>query len=443
MIYKNIIRDLNSAFRISKEQIEEIIQAFNTEMNKGLQGKKSTLKMIPSFTSKPTGKEKGEFIAIDLGGTNFRILNVKLVGNGKTGRPGIEKYTLKKSQITGTAGDLFGFIADCIDTFIKKYKMNSNTIDLGFTFSFPVVQKSISSGYLKVWTKGFSADGVEGKDIIKLLNNAIRDKGIKNVKVNSLVNDTVGTLVTYCYKDSNCDIGVIIGTGTNACYSEKLSNIKKMKGYTGKTGEMIINIEWGNFNKLPLTDYDMQLDRESINPGEQVLEKMVSGMYLGELVLYIVKDIIKRNSLFGGVKGRLFNKKGIFTSEHMSLIERDSTDSLSRINKLLIDHGIKKTKKAERIILKDICEIISKRAALISAVVLIAVVKKIDSSISKKHTIAIDGSIYEKYYCFSNRIKKNIRQICGSKSKNISIKLSKDGSGMGAAIIAAITKYSK
>lgn len=35
----------------------------------------------------------------------------------------------------------------------------------------------------------------------------------------------------------------------------------------------VINMEWGNFRSshLPLTEFDVALDAESLNPGEQVL----------------------------------------------------------------------------------------------------------------------------------------------------------------------------
>src|SRR5690349_18246938 len=73
--------------------------------------------------------------------------------------------------------------------------------------------------------------------------------------------------------DSKCEMGVILGTGTNACYYEKFSNITKYNG-TVKGDGMIINMEWGAFgdgrNILPLTKMDKQLDAASLNPGKQV-----------------------------------------------------------------------------------------------------------------------------------------------------------------------------
>jgi hexokinase len=87
------------------------------------------------------------------------------------------------------------------------------------------------------------------------------------------VNDTVGTLAARAYKDPQCYVGVIFGTGTNAAYVEKVSEIPKWKG-PNKTGKMVINMEWGSFDDtkqvLPLTHYDLALDRESPNPGKQV-----------------------------------------------------------------------------------------------------------------------------------------------------------------------------
>ncbi|XP_004304368.1 PREDICTED: hexokinase-like [Fragaria vesca subsp. vesca] len=49
--------------------------------------------------------------------------------------------------------------------------------------------------------------------------------------------------------------------------------------------EPAINMEWGNFRSshLPLTQYDQALDADSLNPGEQIFEKMISGMYFAKL----------------------------------------------------------------------------------------------------------------------------------------------------------------
>jgi len=126
------------------------------------------------------------------------------------------------------------------------------------------------------------------------LNEALRRKNISCIKIAALANDTVGTLVARSYADPTCDLGVIMGTGTNACYREKLSNIPKLRGPDPEE-YMIVNMEWGNFDKLRLTRYDNKLDEASVNPDAMYLEKMVSGMYLGEITRLILIDLIKRD----------------------------------------------------------------------------------------------------------------------------------------------------
>lgn len=48
-----------------------------------------------------------------------------------------------------------------------------------------------------------------------------------NINIVAIVNDTVGTLVAHSYTDPETFMGVIVGTGTNAAYVEKLDAIPK------------------------------------------------------------------------------------------------------------------------------------------------------------------------------------------------------------------------
>ena len=97
------------------------------------------------------------------------------------------------------------------------------------------------------------------------------------MKVNkiALVNDTTGTMVSCAFDDPDVAIGLILGTGTNACYMEKTSNIPKWDGDQGPPKQVIINTEWGAFGEkgeidFVKTDYDIKVDQESLYPGEQV-----------------------------------------------------------------------------------------------------------------------------------------------------------------------------
>ena len=63
-----------------------------------------------------------------------------------------------------------------------------------------------------------------------------------------LLNDAVGTLAGGRYEDEDVMMGIIIGTGTNACYVEKRVNIRHVQLPTSAHSEqMLINTEWGSF----------------------------------------------------------------------------------------------------------------------------------------------------------------------------------------------------
>ena len=48
------------------------------------------------------------------------------------------------------------------------------------------------------------------------------------------------------WKDERCRIGLILGTGTNACYLEEIKDIHTIDqdAYNDKNGHMVINTEW-------------------------------------------------------------------------------------------------------------------------------------------------------------------------------------------------------
>ncbi len=437
---KTFIAYLEKIFTISLDDIRLVIADFHAEMQKGLSGYESSLKMIPSFVDIPNGNEKGEFLALDLGGTNFRVLAVKLDGKGKTEVLAVSKFAIPKKTMEGTGAQLFDFIAECIDSFLTENNFDSEkSYDLAFTFSFPVKQTNIAAGKLIVWTKGFTAKGVVGEDIIRLLNEALKRKKIHCIKVSALANDTVGTLVARSYADPTCDLGVIMGTGMNACYREKISNIGKWRG-GNREEHMIINMEWGNFDRLTLTWYDKQVDEASVNPGAMYFEKMVSGMYLGEITRFVLLDLIQRDLIFFNEPDAAdkFDNKDSLKTEHMSLIERDETTNLEEVEIFLKNNGISNATFPDRTVLKRLCQIISSRASRLGAAAISAVITWIDPELKDMHTVGIDGSLFEKYPGFGFEMKDIFEKMYREKAGKIALVHSKDGSGRGAAIIAAV-----
>ena len=171
-----------STFDIPSESLEEIVNLLQRDFTKGLSADEqeraeSPLKMLLTYVRAiPDGSERGDFLALDLGGTNFRVLLIS-IDNGEV-KMESDIYPLDQALMRSDAKTLFGYIAGCISLFVKKTKVSDRFLPLGFTFSFPVWQLSLTSGLLIKWTKGFTAAGVENEDVVRLLREALDREGV-------------------------------------------------------------------------------------------------------------------------------------------------------------------------------------------------------------------------------------------------------------------------
>ncbi|GFR76994.1 phosphotransferase [Elysia marginata] len=82
--------------------------------------------------------ENGDFLALDLGGTNFRVLLINLNGQEVTMESKI--YIIPQHIMLGSGDQLFDHIADCIFKFMCDHHLHEKQLPLGFTFSFPCRQ---------------------------------------------------------------------------------------------------------------------------------------------------------------------------------------------------------------------------------------------------------------------------------------------------------------
>lgn len=432
---------------------------------------------------------QGLYLAVDLGGTNFRVCSIHLNGDTTFNLTFSKVAIPKELMVAKTAEELFSFLAKQIELFLKTHHLDHyerhvrrrNTVSsptgyrdeevfrLGFTFSFPVKQVGINKGTLIRWTKGFDIQDAVGRDVCELLQTEI-DKLHLPVKVAALVNDTVGTLMARSYTSpgtSGAVLGAIFGTGTNGAYVEKLANIKKpMEGEFDKsTGDMVVNTEWGSFdnqlNVLPNTPWDIQLDKDSVNPGLQMFEKRVSGMFLGEIVRLTLVDMLKNekiaffkdeNSSFNDWKSttHIGPDSGIFKqwgldSSIMSVAAADNTPDLGTLRQQLDTQlEVYSPSHEDAITFKAIAGAVGRRAARLSAVAIAAVVLQtggLNQPGDEPIDIGVDGSLVEHYPFFRDMIYEALRIIDGvgeEGAKRIRIGIAKDGSGVGAALIALV-----
>lgn len=400
---------------------------------------------VPSF---PTGLETGRYIVIDLGGTNIRICNVELTEQTGDYRITQDKYRLPDKLKTGTAAELWELIADKLLDFLAKHGLpeeKGTTLPLAFTFSYPVTQEHIQHGVLQRWTKGLNIQGVEGEDVVSQFGAVLARKDMP-VHIVALVNDTVGALIASAYKNPDIRVGSIFGTGCNAAYMERCSRIPKAADQTKTLPEgsiVAVNCEYGAFDNghqvLPRAKFDLEIDETSARPGQQTYEKMVAGMYLGELLRLILLHLHESVGLFGNADIKRLRYSGTIDSSSLSKMEADGTEThrMAEAKKILQDtYGINATDEQLRVSC-ILAEIVCTRAARLYACGIAALCRKQQISAC---SVGVDGSAFEKYSRFRERAGVALREIFNWPENQDPVKLvaAEDGSGVGAALIAAI-----
>jgi hexokinase len=123
-------------------------------------------------------------------------------------------------------------------------------------------------------------------------------------------------------------VGCIFGTGCNAAYMENCGSIPKLAHMNlPPDTPMAINCEWGAFDNehkvLPRTKYDIIIDKDSPRPGQQAFEKMIAGLYLGELFRLILVDLHDNHEscIFAGQDISKLRKAYSLDSSFLSAVE--------------------------------------------------------------------------------------------------------------------------
>lgn len=270
--------------RAADINFQNIIDLFTVDMLNGLAGKESTLRMIPTYIEADNQFLTGvPVVAVDAGGTNFRSALVEFNNHGKLGITNLVNAKMPGLEGEITKDEFFRIIAGYV-------KSNAELADrIGFCFSYPTEILPDRDGRLLQFCKEVQAPEVVGTLIGK---NLLETLGMQEKQI-VLLNDTVATLLAgksaSFGRVYDSFIGFILGTGTNTCYIESNRNISKVKNLDPAKSQ-IINIESGNFRKVPQTDLDIMFDKTTVNPGDYKFEKMFAGGYFGGLCLSILKS---------------------------------------------------------------------------------------------------------------------------------------------------------
>ncbi|RDW78658.1 hexokinase family protein [Aspergillus mulundensis] len=314
----------------------------------------SDQQFLPTPVSKlPSGMETGRYLAIDVGGSNLRVAFIELLGDTADpdmARTSASERPLKKAQTQRVkrtlekawpiqehlkmdkAEDLFAWIGDCIAEVVAESLTSDVTkgavpeeLEMGITFSFPMMQESLAEATLMPMGKGFAITSDLNLRKILLAGyekhtrrpddeeqpSAKRRKlfALPKLKISAITNDTVATLASLAYAvkslpNSRVAMGIIVGTGCNATIPMKLSalhedKVKHVRRSDPDTSEIIVNTEWTISGVLPpfkelgiVTNWDTELDANSARPGFQPFEYMTGGRYIGELIRLIFMDFL-------------------------------------------------------------------------------------------------------------------------------------------------------
>ena len=167
---------------------------------------------------------------------------------------------------------------------------------------------------------------------------------------------------------------------------------------------VIVNTEWGAFGDngeldFIRTKWDEAVDEGSLNPGKQIFEKMISGMYMGELTRQVLIDMVWEGLIFRDQNTDLLFEWGRFYSRYTSEIESDPVGDFTRTREVLAELGINSPSDEDLSALRMIVEAVSRRAGFMASAGITALLKKMDY---KDVVIAIDGSVFRYHPHFPN-----------------------------------------
>lgn len=360
-----------------------------------------------------------------------------------------QKFVISEHLKKGSITSMIDFLVESVDNFLSfvgKYDIQK-PLALGFVLSFPLEQQALNKAVVIQWTKDFEITGADGKNIAELLQIGFRRRHI-NISVEAVVNGAVGCLLAHSYRSLDTLMACTISTGTNAAYWEKVEAIQKSKLQARDDDDMIINTEWGSFGDknpmlLPRTFYDNRVNRQSVNPGVHVFEKMVSGLYLGEIARIIMVDFLDRRLLFDGQYTTELNTPYLFEASYMSAIGSDDTPDLESTKHILESiMNLPSTTLSDRQIVRTICELVSQRAARLVAAAMSAIIEKRNAleeglTISKCMTrkddtdwdiyellIGMEGAVYEHFPNFPRRVNDALKSIYGDCVDHINVGVS-------------------
>ena len=402
---------------------------FLGEMRRGLEGKPSSLEMIPTYIEAGHALPSGQrVIALDAGGTNLRVAVVSFEASGKPLVEDLSRYRMPGSDGEIGKEEFFRALAG----FVKPVAGRAERI--GFCFSYAAEIMPDKDGRLIYFSKEVRARGVEGEMIGRNLSLAMKNAGAREPARIVLLNDTVATLLagrnSTPGRRFDGFVGFVCGTGLNTAYVESNAEIKK-KPELDPVGSQIINTESGSFSRGPAGVIDEEFAATTIAPEKYRNEKMISGAYLGSLCLFAVRRAARDGCLSPEAGRELARLEALSTKDLNDFLYSPESDAhpLGRL--------CARIPSADGRALYALMDALVERAALLAAINLCAVLLKSGRGRDPRFPVCItvDGTTFWQLKGFRVRVECYMRSfLVGDRTRCFEIARAQDAPLIGAAI---------
>jgi hexokinase len=368
--------------------LEAGLKEYLEEMRRGLSGEPSSLEMIPTYIElAPSLPVQEPVIAVDAGGTNLRIALVRF---DRELRPSLEKY--RKVLMPGVEREVGreefyrAFAAQ-----LRDYLPASRR--LGFCFSFSMAQLPNKDGRVNSLGKEVKAPEVLGTLVGESLAAALGEAGQGRPPKIVIVNDTVTAMLAGMAGSAGRGysgyLGFILGTGTNTCYLEANRNIAKVPGLD-PGGQQVINMESGNYNRVPQGTVDREYNAGTRYPEQHLLEKMVSGAYLGPIALATLRRAAEEG-LFSAPAA-----EGLRALEELATEALHEYLSYPQLSSHPLGAAVERGSREDRVILYHLLDRLVERSAKLAALTLSGAVLKCGAGQDPcaPACVVVEGSVY-------------------------------------------------
>lgn len=276
------------------------------------------------------------------------------------------------------------FLLHLIESKIQDQKATS--VGLNFAFNMESVNSERTDGLLmKKKVEGTVDERLYAKPIGQIISEELNMRFPKRQFRISAANDSVCLLLANNHVQKESNMCGIVGTGVNFAF---------MTQATAGTYQAI-STESGHFTRIPMTQWDKTVDRESNTPGSFLAEKQIAGRYLFKIFNAIAQE-----------KGL----SDVNSTEELSIISSDIKNPLQKLAKVIFQ-----------------------RSAQLTAMKISGLRSVVDSD-RRAIQIGMEGSVFWKTPEYSTHVEGWLKKL--NPESSINIYPIPDSSLLGASMLA-------